>query len=139
MVSPRIQLVAIRVLALGGIAFAVLAALMADNLPLSLGFGAVAASFLTLAGLAALAFRMPSLPPLILPPTSLWQGRVRQALAGDGLARLTILESLSAAAPGGRGADGRPVLDRRDEVLSLPRRDFDQLVRSEVARIEGEV
>ncbi len=122
-----------------GILFAVLASLEVDNTSMSLEFGATAAAFLTLAGLLALAVRMPSLPPLILPQTSLWQTRVRQARDGDGLARLHILEALESAATAGGLVDEHHLLDRREEVLGLPRKEFEELLTREVQRIEARV
>ncbi len=127
-----------RVLLAGGIVSAVLAALVADDVGLSLGFGAVAAAFLTFAGLAALALRMPALPPLVLPATSVWQLRVRQALAGDGLSRLQLLDAVEAASSWKTGTSASRILDQRDHLLALPRREFDRLLRNEIARVESE-
>ncbi|MDE1821665.1 MAG: hypothetical protein KGJ23_11765 [Euryarchaeota archaeon] len=132
----RLESAALKVLIFLGVVSAVLAALEIDSTDLSLLFGAVAAAFLTLAGLVALAFRMPYLPPLVLPEASLWQTRVRQAYAGDGLARLHILEALEAADTAGTSTPVRRVLDRREEVLGFSRKEFNLLLRDEVARIE---
>lgn len=135
--TSRSQVIGLRVLGVLGIGFAVLAAFVADDTTLSLGFGATAAGFLTLAGLVALALRMPPLPPFVLPAGSLWQERVRQALEGNSLSRLQVLESLEGAGitTGGEKAGGW-LLDRREEIVAMSRREFDQLLRSEVARME---
>lgn len=133
----RLEEIARKFLLAVGILFAVLATLDVDQTSTSLLFGAAAAAFLTLAGLLALAVRMPSLPPFVLPQPSLWQTRVRQARAGDGLARLHLLEALEAAATAGGMHDEHRVLDRREEVLAMSRRDFDELLTGEVQRIEA--
>lgn len=119
-----------------GIVFAVGASLVSDSLTLSLEAGAAAAAFLSLAGLVALAARMPSLPPFVLPPRSAWQDRVHRSLIGDRLARLEVLESLDRIH--GEGAlEGSPLLrDRREELSSLNRSRFHDFLRSEIQRAE---
>jgi hypothetical protein len=119
----RPALVAIEVL------FAVGAILVADSTGLSLGLGALSASFLCFAGLFALADRMPPLPPLVLPARSQWQSRVRRSLAGDDLARLEVLEELDRILPPEKRPGGHLLQDDRARILKLPRADFESFLR----------
>lgn len=114
--------------------------LTSDDLGLSLALGGGAVAFMSIAGLVALANRMPPLPPFVLAPTSIWQGRVARSLAGDRLARLEVLESLDrvqgASAAAGPGV---PLHRHRQESLTrLSRSEFSAFLQRELQRAEDE-
>lgn len=115
-----------------GILAAVGAVFVYDDLDLSLGLGASAAALLAVAGLIALGDHMPPLPPLVLPPRSLWQSRIRQAMAGDGLARMMILEQLDRIQGPELHAGGRLLQDDRRRILDLSRSEFAQFLREQM-------
>lgn len=120
-----------------GVLFAAGAALEPDNLSLCLGCGAASAAFLTIAGLFALAARMPMLPALVLPKGSMWQARVRAGEHGDRLARLELMEVLDLAAGVRPRTAGTLVQTRREEVLGMNRSEFDRFLQEQLASVEG--
>jgi hypothetical protein len=116
-----------------GVLFAVFASLVSDSLGLSLFFGATAAGFLTLAGLVALAANMPPLPPFVLPPRSTWQERLHRARRGDRMARLETIEAFDRIMGDSPIQERGLLRDRRMELSSLGRKDFDAFLRQQLS------
>ena len=119
-----------------GILFAALAVLVSDSVGLSLLFGATAAGFLTIAGLASLAAAMPPLPPFVLPPRSAWQEKVHRARRGDRLARLEAIEAFDRILGDAPVQEHGLLRDRRMELSSLNRKEFDAFLRRELGLAE---
>lgn len=114
-----------------GLAFALSLLLVGQDRTVTLVLAAASVGCFVLAGLSSMGLRMPPLPALAVPSRPPLEERMRLALGGDKLARVTVLESLEAS--------GTLLTEpsRRDEVLEMPPREFEPWLRQEIERLEG--
>ena len=115
----------------GGAAFALSLLLVGQDRTVTLILAGTSVGFFVLAGLSSMGLRMPPLPALAVPPRPALEDRMRLALGGDKLSRVTVLKSLEAS--------GTLLTERsqRDQVLELPPREFEPWLRREIERLEG--
>lgn len=111
--------------------------LISDQLTLAWELGAVSTTLLVLGGLMAIAQGLPPLPALVLSEERGVARRIAHARAGDRLARLHLLETLDEAHRRLDGNAGGTLVSRRDEILNLPTPEFDKVLASALAGVEG--
>jgi hypothetical protein len=114
----------------GGTLFALSLLLVGQDRSLTLVLAGTSAGLFVLAGLSSMGLRMPPLPALAVSTPPPMEEQMRLALAGDTLARVSVLETLEAS--------GELETDRthRDQVLELPPHQFEPWLRREIQRLE---